>query len=199
MITFFAYDINENKITVNEPEIFLVKEFADLWTNERNICEEDPTGTKKLRGFKEILYIYMAIDWRAPGSKDTPANRHKEALKASGLTEDDFDSNRVPKDPLLKAACQRYQELQLLSSSVGSLIETYQNEIHKIKTFVANIDYNERNDSGMPIFKVKDTLEQMQSLTKAMTAMEILQAKFKEEQEEASGLRGDHQIGMFDR
>jgi len=44
MIKFFAYDNNENKIVVNEPEILLVKEFADLWTNDRNKCAEDPTG-----------------------------------------------------------------------------------------------------------------------------------------------------------
>lgn len=198
MLNFFAYDINENKIIVNEPEIFITKEFADLWTNERNACEEDPTGHKKLKGFKELIYIYMAIDWRAPGSKDTPANRHAAALEASGLTPDQFDGNRVPLDPVLKEACRKYAELQRLSSSVGILIETYQNEIHKINTFVASIDYNERNDSGMPIFKIKDTLDQMQSLTKAMNALKELEAKFKEEQEEASGLRGDHQVGMFD-
>lgn len=75
MIKFFAYDTDLNKITVNEPEVLLIKEFADLWTNERNICEEDPTGNQKLRGFRELVYIYIAIDWGAPGSKDTPANR----------------------------------------------------------------------------------------------------------------------------
>jgi hypothetical protein len=76
MIKFFAYDNNENKIVVNEPEILLVKEFADLWTNERNKCEQDPTGNERLKAFRELIYIYLAIDWGAPGSKDTPENRH---------------------------------------------------------------------------------------------------------------------------
>jgi len=76
MLKFFAYDNTDNKIIVNEPEILLVKEFADLWTNERNKCKEDPTGNKKLKSFRELVYIYLAIDWGAPGSKDTPENRH---------------------------------------------------------------------------------------------------------------------------
>ena len=105
MIKFFAYDSAENKIIINEPEILLVKEFADLWTNERNICKEDPTGKKKLRGFRELIYIYMAIDWGAPGSKDTPANRHKFALEASRLTDEEYN------DPVFKAACKKYQYL----------------------------------------------------------------------------------------
>ena len=102
MIKFFAYDNNKNKIIVNEPEILLVKEFADLWTNERNKCKEDPTGDQKIRGFKELIYIYMAIDWSAPGSKDTPANRHKNAVEASGLTEEELN------DETFKAACKKY-------------------------------------------------------------------------------------------
>ncbi len=102
MIKFFAYDNNKNKIIVNEPEILLVKEFADLWTNERNKCKEDPTGDQKIRGFKELIYIYMAIDWSAPGSKDTPANRHKYAVEASGLTEEELN------DETFKAACKKY-------------------------------------------------------------------------------------------
>jgi len=102
MIKFFAYDNNENKIVVNEPEILLVKEFADLWTNERNKCKEDPTGNQRLKAFRELVYIYLAIDWGAPGSKDTPENRHLVALEASKLTKEELE------DPIFKAACKKY-------------------------------------------------------------------------------------------
>lgn len=192
MIKFFAYDSAENKIIINEPEILLVKEFADLWTNERNICKEDPTGKKKLRGFRELIYIYMAIDWGAPGSKDTPANRHKYALEASQLTDEEYN------DPIFKAACKKYQYLQNSSSVIGQMVETYTNNIHKMQIFIDSIDYNERTDTGMPVFKIKDTLTEMQSLSKALQALKELEAQYKEEQDEASGLRGDTVAGLFD-
>lgn len=192
MIKFFAYDSAENKIIINEPEILLVKEFADLWTNERNICKEDPTGKKKLRGFRELIYIYMAIDWGAPGSKDTPANRHKYALEASQLTDEEYN------DPVFKAACRKYQELQNSSSVIGQMVETYQNNIHKMKIFIDSIDYNERTDTGTPVFRIKDTLTEMQNLSKALQSLKELEAQYKEEQDEASGLRGDTAPGMFD-
>lgn len=192
MIKFFAYDNNKNKIIVNEPEILLVKEFADLWTNERNKCKEDPTGDQKIRGFKELIYIYMAIDWGAPGSKDTPANRHKYAVEASGLTEEELD------DETFKAACKKYQELQNSSSIVGQMVESYQNNIHKMKVFIDNIDYNERKDDGTPIFKIRDTLTEMQNLSKALASLKELEAQYKSELDEAAGLRGDAQPGMFD-
>ena len=140
MIKFFAYDDSKNQIIVNEPEIFLVKEFADLWTNERNACKEDPTGNKKLRGFRELVYIYMAIDWGAPGSKDTPANRVAQALEASNLTQEELE------DPVFKAACKKYQELQDASSTVGPMIQMFRNKLHEINVFIKSIDYNERTD-----------------------------------------------------
>ena len=90
MIKFFSYDSQKNKVIINQPEILLVKEFADLWTDERNKCPEDPDGHLKLKGFKELIYIYIAIDWSAPGSKDTPANRHQGAVEASGLTPEEL-------------------------------------------------------------------------------------------------------------
>ena len=192
MIKFFAYDSAENKIIINEPEILLVKEFADLWTNERNICKEDPTGKKKLRGFRELIYIYMAIDWGAPGSKDTPANRHKYALEASQLTDEEYN------DPVFKAACKKYQELQNSSSVIGQMVETYQNNIHKMKIFIDSIDYNERTDAGTPVFRIKDTLTEMKNLSKALQSLKELEAQYKEEQDEASGLRGDTSPGLFD-
>ena len=192
MIKFFGYDNQLNEITINQPEILLVKEFADLWTNERNKCPEDPDGHKKLRGFRELIYIYMAIDWGAPGSKDTPANRHIYAMEASGLTEEEYN------DPVFRAACRKYRELQEKSSLVGTMVETYTNKIHQMNEFIKSIDYNERTDTGMPIFKTKDTLDEMGRIDKALDALKSLEQKYKEEQDEVSGLRGDKVPGLFD-
>ena len=192
MIKFFVYDTDLNKITVNEPEVLLIKEFADLWTNERNICPEDPDGHMKLRGYRELVYIYISIDWGAPGSKDTPANRQKYALEASGLTEEELE------DPVFLAACKKYQDLQDASSTVGPLIQMFRNKLHEIKVFIESIDYNERSDTGAPIFKVNDTFAAMERLSKVLTSLKQLEAEYKEEQDEASGLRGDAVPGLFD-
>ncbi len=192
MIKFFSYDTDYNKIVVNEPEILLVKEFADLWTNERNKTKDDPDGHLKTRGFRELIYIYMAIDWGAPGSKDTPANRQKQALEASQLTAEEVE------DPIFKAACEKYRELQNQSSTVGPMIQMFRNKLHEIQLFIESIDYNERTESGTPVFKVKETFDAMQQLSKVVASLKQLEAEYKEEIQETSGLRGDTTPGMFD-
>ena len=192
MIKFFSYDSSKNEIIVNEPEILLVKEFADLWTNERNVTPEDKDGHLKTRGFRELIYIYMAIDWGAPGSKDTPENRRQQALEASRLTKEELE------DPVFLAACKKYQELQDSSSTIGPMIQMFRNKLYEIKLFIESIDYNERTDSGTPVFKVKDTFDSMQQLSKVMTSLKQLEAEYKEEQDEVSGLRGDTMPGAHD-
>lgn len=192
MLKFFAYDNNENKIIVNEPEILLIKEFQDLWTNDRNKCQEDPTGKKKLKSFRELIYIYLAIDWGAPGSKDTPENRKEAAIEASQLTKKELN------DPILIAACKKYQELQDKSSTVGPMIQMFRNKLSEIKLFMESIDYNERTDNGTPVFKVKETFEVMKQLSQVLESLKVLEAQYKEEQDELFGLRGDMRPGMFD-
>lgn len=192
MIKFFDYDSSKNEIVINQPEILLVKEFSDLWTNERNITKSDPKGIKKERGFRELIYIYMAIDWGAPGSKDTPANRHKYALEASRLTDEEYN------DPVFRAACKKYQELQDASSTVGPMIQMFRNKLHEIQLFIESIDYNERTDTGSLVFKVKETFDAMQQLPKILTALKQMEAEFKEEQDEITGLRGDTRPGARD-
>lgn len=192
MLKLFTYDGEYNKLIVNQPEVLLVKEFADLWTNERNKCQEDPSGNERLKAFRELTYIYLAIDWGAPGSKDTPENRHQFALEASQLTDEEFN------DPLFRAACNKYKQLQDSSSTVGPMIQMFRNKLHEIKVFIESIDYTERLDSGAPVFKVKDTFDAMQQLSKVIASLKVLEAEYKEEISEGSGLRGDAIPGLFD-
>ena len=113
-------------------------------------------------------------------------------MEASGLTEEEFN------DPVFKAACQKYQELQDSSSTVGPMIQMFRNKLHEIKLFIESIDYNERTDSGTPVFKVKETFDAMQQLSKVVVSLKQLEEEYKQEKEEQLGLRGDQMPGWKD-
>ena len=74
----------------------------------------------------------------------------------------------------------------------------FRNKLFEIKIFIESIDYNERTDTGMPVFKVKETFDAMQQLSKVMASLKQLEAEYKEEQDEISGLRGDTLPGAHD-
>ena len=52
MLHIFQYDQVNDKLELNRPEILLIKEFAALMDNKRNICPEDKTGKEHLRAYK---------------------------------------------------------------------------------------------------------------------------------------------------
>ena len=40
-------------------QILLIREFAALMDDKRNVCTEDKTGKKHLRAYREFTYIYL--------------------------------------------------------------------------------------------------------------------------------------------
>ena len=101
----FQYDNVSNKVQLNTPEILLVNEFAELMKTERNICTEDPEGKLGLRAFREFTYIWLAIDWKSIYSDYDEQERHREALKDAGLTDEEFNN------PEFRAACRKYRAI----------------------------------------------------------------------------------------
>jgi len=44
--------------------------------NERNICKEDKTGESHILAFKELTYIWLALDWGSLYAEYSEQERH---------------------------------------------------------------------------------------------------------------------------
>lgn len=180
----FQYDNVRNKIGLALPEILLVKEFAELMKCDRNICEEDPRGSQGLRAYKEFSYIWLAIDWRSPYSDYAEQERHIEALRDSGITEEEFNN------PEFRAACRKYRALQESNRSI-KLLQAAQNTVDKFIDYFNSVDPQERDPlTGKPIFKVKDLIAEISNLSKVNDELNTLENMVKKELQEVSIIRG---------
>lgn len=185
----FQYDNMRNRVSLDMPEILLVKEFAELMKSERNICKEDPKGTKCLRAFREFTYIWLAIDWRSPYSDIPEQERHKEALEDSGITEEEFNN------PEFRAACRKYRQIQESNRSI-KMLQAAQNTVDNfIDYFNTVVDLSERDANGKPVFKTKDIIAEISSLSKVHEELKILEAQVKKELSEQSSIRGGARNG----
>jgi len=194
MVKFFVYDNKSNALTLNEPEILLVKEFKDLWDVDRNKCKEDPTGKKRLKAYRELTYIYLAVDWLAPGNKSTPQERHDMAVASTGITKEELQ------DPVFKAAFDRYNQLQDSSSLFGPLLAAMNDAVHKLTARYRNLDLSERDEvTGKFLTTSKDIMDDYIKLPKLFDAKREAEEKFKTEQAESTGLRGGRTPGFFDK
>lgn len=187
----FLYDNVTNRLELNVPEILLVREFAALMDNTRNISENDPKGEFKLRAFREFKYIWLAIDWQSIYSDFSEQERHQEALKDAQMTEEEFNN------PEFRAACRKYRNIQEENRSI-KMMKAAQNAVDKFTDYFNNIDPEERDPiSGKPIFKVKDIMAEITTLSKVNTELKVLEGQVKKEMETQSSLRGNATDGFI--
>lgn len=171
----FVYDNVNNRLEINEGEIFLVTEF-------KNLLNKDQSKDKEL-AFKELTYIYLALDWKSPYSQYTELERHEEALRDSGLTEEEFNN------PVFREACRKYRTLQESNLSVRMLNAAKLGAQQFIDYFTIIADLNERDVNGKPVFDAKkhfETMSKMHDLHEELTSLENL---VKKELTETSTLR----------
>ena len=184
----FIFDNVTNKLRINEYDILLIKEFANLWDINRNKCTEDKTGEKRLLAYKEFTYIYLILDFKSPYFKYLEQDKHKAALADSGLEESHL------KEPLFVAAYHKYQEIQE-ADPVLSLIKTAYHTLYKTQVFLDSIDYSERDDAGKPIYKPKDVIADIASIGTMRTKLQELEVLHKTNMAAASKVRGDYERG----
>ena len=171
----FIYDNGNNRLEINEPEILLIKEFKAL-------SDRDKTKNKS-RLWKELTYIYLAIDWKSLYNQYSEQERHQEALADSGITEDEFN------DPLFREACRKYKALQDSNKSIKMLKAAMNAADQFIDYFTDIVDLNERDINGKPIFTAEKVMKEVGMLNKVHEELITLENRVKKELAEKSTLR----------
>lgn len=142
--------------------------------------------------YKEIKFIYLFFDWSSPYFQYSEEDRHKEALRDSGLT--DAEYNNV----VFKAACRKYDELQNSSIEIRLLkaaMSAIDGQIH----YLENVDLMERDPAtGKPIFKSKDLIAEIKGCKDLITGLRDLEKQVKTGEEAENKLRGGAEVGVFD-
>lgn len=193
MIDIFLYNNATGSLSLNTYEILLVKEFEALWDVERNKCDKDPTGKKRLRAWREFKYIWLFADWKSPYQQYLEMEKHKAALEDSHLTIEEWN------DPTFRAAVRKYTEIKN-SSRILSLIKTAYRTLEKMRVSLDNIDLEERDPiNNKPIWKAKDILGDIASIGTMADKLKELELNYKKDllstQKKA---RGDHEEGFMD-
>lgn len=190
MSNWFQYNQNLGKVELDETELLLIKEFKDLLETKRNISKTDPKGLLKERAFRELSYIYLAIDWNSPYHSYDEQDRHEAAMDDSELSEAEFN------DSVFRTACRKYQELQN-SNRLVRMVKAAESTVDKLIDYFENVDPLERDpQTGKPIFKAKDIMAEISKLDETADGLIALESRLKSSMQEASNIRGDAQEGF---
>ena len=183
MNNFFQYDEKYGRVILEDATLLLTKEFADLFELNRNKCKEDPTGINKTRAFREMTYIYLAIDWKSLYAGFSNQERHEAALKDAKITEEEWN------DPIFRAACRKYVSIQD-SNRYVRLLQAAEEVTDKIIDFFNNIDLTREDDQGKPLIKVSDVQKAMENAAKQIETLKQIESLVKKELTEQSQIRG---------
>ena len=187
----FIFDNATNSLRIDDYSILLVKEFAKLWEPERNKCKEDKKGELRLRAYKELTYIYLVLDFKSPYFKYLEKDKHEAALADSGLTEEDLENEDF------LAAFRKYREIQE-EDPILALIRTAYNTIYKMRIHLDSIDFSETDIDGKPLYKPKDVIADLTSISKVRTELQTLEQLHKTGLAAQEKTRGDQIPGDFD-
>lgn len=187
----FIYDNTTNSIKIDEYSILLVKEFAELWKPERNKCKEDPKGLMRLRAFREISYIYLMLDYKSPYFQYLEQDKNEASLADSRLTE------KETKDEDFINAYNKYQEI-LDADAILSLIKTAHRTLYKTQVFLDNIDLQDVDEMGKPIYKPDQVIKDIGAIGKMRTYLQELEVEYKKGLAAKSKIRGDNTPGFLD-
>ena len=171
----FTYDNGNNRLEINEPEILLIKEFKALFDRDKS--------KNKARLWKELTYIYLAIDWKSLYNQYSEQERHQESLSDSGITEEEFN------DPIFTEACRKYKALQDSNKSIKMLRAAMNAADQFIDYFNDIVDLNERDVNGKPIFTAEKVMKEVAMLNKVHEELIVLENRVKKELAEKSTLR----------
>ena len=189
---FFVYDNVSGNVSLEDTSILLIKEFEAVIDDNRNKSSSDKTGKKRLRAFKEFKFIYLFFDWESPYFQYTEQDKHAEAMKDSGLSDEEFD------DPKFRMACQKYDEIQNSSLDI-KLLKAAMNAVDNQIFYLSNVDLQERDPiTGKPIFKSKDLIAEIKGCKDLISTLRELQVQVKKGLEIESNIRGNAEIGLFD-
>ena len=84
------------------------------------------------------------------------------------------------------------------TSKIGSLLQSQLSLIERMRIYYDTMDFDERDQNGKPIFKMKDIQGEVAAMAKTIEGIQALKELHKKEQEQETSLRGDHEAGMFD-
>lgn len=180
----FTYDQLTNELQLNTPELFLIPEFKLL-------LERDHTEGK-MQCYKEFAYIYLMCDWASPYSEYSDEDRLQEALHDSGI-----DAKQREEDKDFQNACKKYLDMQNQNLGI-QMITSARRAIHRvIDYFNDEVDFSERTEAGIPVYKPKTVMDEIGSLGPVYDELTALEKRVKEGLKAPSTIKGGLEDGFM--
>lgn len=155
----------------------------------------DADGRKKLQNIKEMAFIHLYTHFQLDDKTANPYWKHDLPERLIRLKKDlDMPEDWVI-DPDLAAAIDFYKE-QIVMTDDMEMLDAAQYAARQTAKHFRNVDYNQRDLRGNPLYKAKDVMSAISDVDELLDKLEKAKERVEARQKKnSSKVRGGGEIG----
>lgn len=170
LFTFEGYKLNISE------EALCIKAFRELFKRDRSKTKE--------KALLELGFIYFYLDPRSDYSFLTDDEERMEAI----IEQEGFPTKWKPDDKVQRAM-EVYKSLTQTSSSL--LLQDTRISIDKARAFLRNLDLEQKDDNGKPIYTINSYLNAIKDVPKLIKELSEAEKAVSKELEENGKLKAN--------
>jgi Xaa-Pro aminopeptidase len=156
----------------------------------KKIIDRDKSKNKK-NAIEDLAFIYFYCDFKSDFN-DILDNKEKiEEIRKVCISREKWEV-----DEFLEQAINFYIERQETTSS--KLLQSTKHALAELDRFYKNLDFEEKDSNGKPIFDVTKIMSSLSNLGKTVQSLKDLEDIVRREREEESRVRGGGSIGDYE-
>lgn len=168
-------------------DILLIYPFNEIWNR-------DETKHKSI-AINELAYIYYLVSPK----KTNPYSGYSNDVKGKKIIEGLWKDSLWNPDELVKEGIQIYAKWLEEASPSMRYYNAVKSGVEQTINFFQNIDFNERTDKGLPVYKISEVIPALRSANEVLKSMSDLQERVEQEVYESSKTKSGKEINVFER
>lgn len=177
--------IINDKVVNPTTEILLLEPFKTIWNRDKD--------KDKHTAREEFAYI----EFMSSAKKSNPFRGYDEEQRDLEIKKKVITNSKWKPDKLVLEGIQHWNTYQKEASANYSLWMSAKMAGEKLGRFLRNIDPNERDEKGKPVYKPRDITSALTDISKVITNMNALEKKVEEELYEETRNKADKTISRF--
>lgn len=168
-------------------DILLIYPFSEIWNR-------DETKHKSI-AINELAYIYYLVSPK----KTNPYSGYSNELKSKKIIEGIWKQTEWSPDDIVNEAISIYAKWLEEAAPSMRYYNAVKSGVEQTINFFQNIDFNERTDKGLPVYKISEVIPALKSANEVLKSMTDLQERVEQEVYESSKTKSGKEINVFER
>jgi hypothetical protein len=179
----------EGEIEFVSEEVKLVPELQTLLALKYNKGPKDNDGRKRFKALAELKYLYLVYSPKSPYKDYSDHERLEEAKK------DCLFPNEWEESTELKLLVPKF--IKGNTSKISRMLQTAEGVLDKLDSYLRNIDFTEKLESGVLLHKPKEVIDTLKQLPSLAANLQELEQQVRQGHVGTPKSKGDHEVGWM--